>query len=149
MNFESKKTLLSTLNILKKGREYSIAQLFDTYNLRNSIKYRKSSAIIDLIIDRYHTDFLNYHFELINGENESVKTKVSKVIYAFIERELCIKNTELGHNLLIEKRKVIEDMLYTASNMEKKYQQILVSIERDKAKFEDMVERIDVEQNKV
>ena len=149
MDFESKKTLLSTLNILKKGREYSIAQLFDTYNLRNSIKYRKKSAIIDLIIDRYHTDFLNYHFELINGESEYVKTKVSKVIYAFIERELCIKNTEFGHNLLIEKKKVIENMLCTASNMDKKYQQILVSIESDKAKFEDMVERIDMEQNKV
>lgn len=149
MNPERIKTLLSTLNILKKGREYCIAQLFDTYNLRTSIKYRKSTTIIDLIIDRYHTDFLNYHFELINEEDVSVKACVSKIISVLIDRELCIKNTEFGHNLLIEKKKVIENMLCTASNMDKKYQHILVSIESDKAKFEDMVERIDMEQNKV
>ena len=135
--------LLETLNVLCKSREYSVNLLMnDPYIHQACFKYRKSPAAMSLVIDRYKTDFLNHHFKLADNENTSVKEKVANMVLLLIGNELNVKNSELGCSLLKEKRRIINEMLSVSDKVQEKFNWLLVSIERDKARYEDEVERI-------
>lgn len=135
--------LLKTLNVLCKSREYSVNLLMnDPYIHQACFKYRKSPAAMSLVIDRYKTDFLNHHFKLADNENTSVKEKVANMVLLLIGNELNVKNSELGCSLLKEKRRIINEMLSVSDKAQEKFNWLLVSIERDKAWYENEVERI-------
>lgn len=138
--------LLKTLDILKKGRDKCIELIkTDPYIHQACFKYRKSPAAMSLVIDRYKTDVLNHHFELADNEDASVKENVANAVLLLIGNELNVKNSEFGCVLLEvlkDKRRIINEMLNTSDKAQEKFNCLLVSIERDRAKYEDEVERI-------
>ncbi len=135
--------LLKALNILQKSREYNVHLLkSDPYIHQACFKYRKSPAAMALVIDRYRTDFLNYHFKLMDGENDFVKEKIARIVSRLIENGLNIKNSKFGYFLLNDKKRVINEMLKVSDEMQDKYNRLLVSIERDKVRYEEEVEKI-------
>lgn len=135
--------LLKTLDVLKKGRDKCVELIkTDPYIHQACFKYRKSPAAMSFVIDRYKTDFLNHHFKLADNENTSVKEKVANMVLLLIGNELNVKNSELGCFLLKEKRRIINEMLSVSDKAQEKFNWLLVSNERDKARYEDEVERI-------
>ena len=135
--------LLKTLDILKKGRDKCIELIkTDPYIHQACFKYRKSPAAMSLVIDRYKTDFLNHHIKLADNENTSVKEKVGNMVLLLIGNELNVKNSELGLKVLKDKRRIINEMLNTSDKAQEKFNRLLVLIERDRAMYEDEVERI-------
>ena len=135
--------LLKTLDILKKGRDKCIELIkTDPYIHQACFKYRKSPAAMSLVIDRYKTDVLNHHFKLADNEDASIKENVANMVLLLIGNELNVKNSELGCSLLKEKRRIINEMLNTSDKAQDKFNCLLVSIERDRARYEKEVERI-------
>lgn len=135
--------LLKTLDILKKGRDKCIELIkTDPYIHQACFKYRKSPAAMNLVMDRYYTDVLNSHFDYTQSEPENVKSNVARMVSFLIGSELNTTNSELGCSLLKEKRRIINEMLSVSDKAQEKFNCLLVSIERDRAKYEDKVERI-------
>ena len=135
--------LLKTLDILKKGRDKCIELIkTDLYIHQACFKYRKSPAAMNLVMDRYYTDVLNSHFDYTQSEPENVKSNVARMVSFLIESELNTTNSKLGEFLLREKKRIINEMLSVSDKAQDKFNHLLVSIERDKARFEDEVERI-------
>lgn len=144
--------LLKTLDVLKKGRDKCVELIkTDPYIHQACFKYRKSPAAMSLVIDRYKTDVLNHHFELADNEDASVKENVANAVLLLIGNELNVKNSEFGCVLLEvlkDKRRIINEMLNTSDKAQEKFNCLLVSIERDRAKYEDEVEKIILNSNK-
>lgn len=135
--------LLKTLDILKKGRDKCIGLIkTDPYIHQACFKYRKSPAAMNLVMDRYYTDVLNSHFDYTQSEPENVKSNVARMVSFLIESELNTTNSELGEFLLREKKRIINEMLNTSDKAQEMENRLLVSIERDRAMYEDKVERI-------
>lgn len=140
--------LLKTLDILKKGRDKCIELIkTDRYIHQACFKYRKSPAAMSLVMDRYYTDVLNSHFDYTQSEPENVKSNVARMVSFLIGSELNTTNSELGCSLLKEKRRIINEMLSVSDKAQEKFNCLLVSIERDRAKYEDKVEKIIKENN--
>ena len=102
---------------------------------------------MSLVIDRYKTDFLNHHFKLADNEDASVKENVANAVLLLFGNELNVKNSELGCSLLKEKKEIINEMLSVSDKAQEKFNCLLVSIERDRAKYEDEVEKIILNSN--
>ena len=135
--------LLKTLDVLKKGRDKCVELIkTDPYIHQACFKYRKSPAAMSLVMDRYYTDVLNSHFDYTQSEPENVKSNVARMVSFLIGSELNTTNSELGCSLLKEKRRIINEMLSVSDKAQEKFNCLLVSIERDRAKYEDKVERI-------
>lgn len=135
--------LLKTLDVLKKGRDKCVELIkTDPYIHQACFKYRKSPAAMSLVMDRYYTDVLNSHFDYTQSEPENVKSNVARMVSFLIGSELNTTNSELGCSLLKEKRRIINEMLSVSDKAQEKFNCLLVSIERDRAKYEDEVERI-------
>lgn len=135
--------LLKTLDVLKKGRDKCIELIkTDTYIHQACFKYRKSPATMNLVMDRYYTDVLNSHFDYTQSEPENVKSNVARMVSFLIESELNTTNSKLGEFLLRKKKRIINEMLNTSDKAQEMENRLLVSIERDRAKYEDEVEKI-------
>lgn len=135
--------LLKTLDVLKKGRDKCIELIkTDPYIHQACFKYRKSPAAMNLVMDRYYTDVLNSHFDYTQSEPENVKSNVARMVSFLIESELNTTNSKLGEFLLREKKSIINEMLNTSDKAQEKENRLLVAIERDRARYEDEVERI-------
>lgn len=135
--------LLKTLDVLKKGRDKCVELIkTDPYIHQACFKYRKSPAAMSLVMDRYYTDVLNSHFDYTQSEPENVKSNVARMVSFLIGSELNTTNSELGCSLLKEKRHIINEMLSVSDKAQEKFNCLLVSIERDRAKYENEVERI-------
>ena len=140
--------LLKTLDVLKKGRDKCVELIkTDPYIHQACFKYRKSPAAMSLVIDRYKTDFLNHHIKLADNENTSVKEKVANMVLLLIGNELNVKNSEFLLKVLKDKRRIINEMLNTSDKAQEKFNRLLVLIERDRAMYEDKVEKIIKENN--
>lgn len=140
--------LLKTLDVLKKGRDKCVELIkTDPYIHQACFKYRKSPAAMSLVMDRYYTDVLNSHFDYTQSEPENVKSNVARMVSFLIGSELNTTNSELGCSLLKEKRRIINEMLSVSDKAQEKFNCLLVSIERDRAKYEDKVEKIIKENN--
>lgn len=135
--------LLKTLDILKKGRGKCVELIkTDPYIHQACFKYRKSPAAMNFVMDRYYTDFLNSHFDYTQSEPENVKSNVARMVSFLIESELNTTNSKLGEFLLRKKKRIINEMLNTSDKAQEMENRLLVSIERDRAMYEDEVERI-------
>ncbi len=135
--------LLKTLDVLKKGRDKCVELIkTDPYIHQACFKYRKSPAAMSLVMDRYYTDVLNSHFDYTQSEPENVKSNVARMVSFLIGSELNTTNSELGCSLLKEKRRIINEMLSVSDKAQEKFNCLLVSIERDRAMYEDKVEKI-------
>ena len=135
--------LLKTLDVLKKGRDKCIELIkTDPYIHQACFKYRKSPAAMNLVMDRYYTDVLNSHFDYTQSEPENVKSNVARMVSFLIESELNTTNSKLGEFLLREKKRIINEMLNTSDKAQEKENRLLVAIERDRARYEDEVEKI-------
>ena len=135
--------LLKTLDVLKKGRDKCVELIkTDPYIHQACFKYRKSPAAMSLVIDRYYTDVLNSHFDYTQSEPENVKSNVARMVSFLIGSELNTTNSELGCSLLKEKRRIINEMLSVSDKAQEKFNCLLVAIERDRAMYEDKVEKI-------
>ena len=141
--------LLKTLDILKKGRDKCVELIkTDPYIHQACFKYRKSPAAMNLVMDRYYTDVLNSHFDYTQSEPENVKSNVARMVSFLIESELNTTNSKLGESLLREKKRIINEMLSVSDKAQEKFNCLLVSIERDRAMYEDKVEKIILNSNK-
>lgn len=135
--------LLKTLNVLRKSREYSVNLLMnDPYIHQACFKYRKSPAAMNLVMDRYYTDVLNSHFDYTQSEPENVKSNVARMVSFLIECELNTTNSKLGEFLLRKKKRILNEMLNTSDKEQERENRLLVANERDRARYEDEVERI-------
>ena len=135
--------LLKTLDVLKKGRDKCIELIkTDPYIHQACFKYRKSPAAMNLVMDRYYTDVLNSHFDYTQSEPENVKSNVARMVSSLIESELNTTNSKFGEFLLREKKRIINEMLNTSDKEQEMENRLLVSIERDRARYEKEVERI-------
>lgn len=139
-----KATLLTELEILRQGRDYCVSQLTDNVDIRMSyFKYRKSSAIMALIIDKYNTDCLNQYIELGKDQPLEIRQGIARAVASLIDNGISLNNSDLCHHLLIDKKRVIDCLISGGDGMERRYKELLVAKERDKARYEDKIERIE------
>lgn len=139
-----KVSLTSALDVLSQGRRFCIDLLLDDLDIKRAFfKYRHSQPIMSLVIDKYKTECLNHYLELATGRDNSVRDTITRIVSSLIEENVKSGCTELCIALLNAKKDVINNMIATGNNMNSRYKELLVAIERDKARYEDEIERIE------
>ena len=140
-----KNTLIDILTILKKGRK---KLLYDFINEKTDIfeamfKYEDDEQLMSLVIDKYFTEYINYHFELLKEiqNNHNLEINFSKVMLEFINHfDNLNKNSryseKLYYKILQDKKNILEELISIGCSDREKFNQLKYIYQKDKRLFD-------------
>lgn len=139
--------LIFALDVLKRERKTLIHDfLVEDHDIFVPMyKYENNIKLMNISIDAYFTRWLNSHFLSFECQNKD-KNVSGKIFYGvmkqliskFVDRpDIC--NSDYKHlveNILKNKIIILQDILKFDSKLEKNYNKLMHSYEKDKAIFE-------------
>lgn len=155
MQKKSKEYLAAALDFMQKGR----VQLYTPFLKQDSLtivgpsfKYENIQAAFDLVRDQYFTLWMDSLFNKLN-ENKEYDSNCRKFILSAIEKlyEIILETKKsaptLELSLIRSKEEAIQILLAKASDMDKKFNMLKYSYEKDKKLFERKLKKYENEIN--
>lgn len=144
--------ILETLNILKIARNSLVS---DFLNKKQDIylsmfKYECHDTLMKMSIESYFTTWINIHFQLFdkyhdsNNPNNFFFKKVKNLIKDMLPdiNELNSYNKNFYSNLIASKIELLNKVIETGEQDNKKYNSLLLEYEKDKVLFQREINRI-------
>jgi hypothetical protein len=135
-------SILYSLSLLKRGRLYLVNLFLENSPslYENMFKYRKNNVAMDLCKDKYFSEWIDYHFEMLKNDNVN-KIDFKMGLYC-VQKMLGFKNLTSSFSESITQKRIllIQSILESEDKMQQKMNKLFLAYVRDRDLFERKLE---------